>query len=134
MSARHWFLVMALLGPGTALSYTGNELLAQCRSPEIAQARFCLGFVAGYASGYNTGVMEGIYLSNPRTTLGELTPKLHALRPYCMPEEVTAGQMRDIVVKWLEENPKERHKEVWILIPMAVTSAYPCRQHSDMSQ
>ena len=43
----------------------------------------------------------------------------------CLPENVTVGQLQDIVTKYLRENPEKRAKQAASLVIAAVESAFP---------
>lgn len=45
---------------------------------------------------------------------------------FCTPDNVTNGQMEDIVVKYLKDHPDERHMLAAILVVKAMTKAFPC--------
>ena len=44
----------------------------------------------------------------------------------CIPSSATAGQLRDTVVKFLKDNPAERHKEASVIVYLSLAGAYPC--------
>jgi hypothetical protein len=74
-----------------ARAHTGNELLEECKS-KGALGLFCLGFVRGLA--------EGLTLWRSFAPESAIT---------CIPAGITTGQLKDVVVKWLADNPKDRH-------------------------
>ena len=45
---------------------------------------------------------------------------------YCLPSEVTMGQMMEVVVKYLKDNPGTRHEHSATLIRAAFHDAWPC--------
>ena len=45
---------------------------------------------------------------------------------YCAPSSITQGQVADIVVLWLEQNPSLRHYSVATVVIAAMSQAYPC--------
>jgi len=45
---------------------------------------------------------------------------------YCIPDGVTQGQAADIVVRYLEDNPSDRHFSAAYLVRAAFLKAYPC--------
>jgi hypothetical protein len=45
---------------------------------------------------------------------------------FCIPA-VVAGQARDVVVKYLQENPAHRHEAGATLVMEALHDAWPCR-------
>jgi Rap1a immunity proteins len=93
-----------------ARAHTGNELLEECKS-KGASGLFCLGFVRGLA--------EGLTLWRSFAPESAIT---------CIPEGVTTGQLKDIVVKWLADNPKDRHLGADALVARAFRVTWPCEQ------
>jgi hypothetical protein len=45
---------------------------------------------------------------------------------FCSPENVTAGQVSDMVKRYLDNNPSTRHKTAESLINLALKQAWPC--------
>jgi hypothetical protein len=93
-----------------ARARTGNELLKDCKS-KGASGLFCLGFVRGLA--------EGLTLWRSFAPESAIT---------CIPAEVTTGQLKDVVVKWLADNPKVRHLGADALVVRAFRVTWPCEQ------
>jgi hypothetical protein len=46
----------------------------------------------------------------------------------CLPVGVTLGQVEDVVVKYLKDNPAERNKPFAGLIGVAAATSWPCSQ------
>jgi hypothetical protein len=46
----------------------------------------------------------------------------------CMPEEVTTLQIYDMVGKYLEENPKERHRNALDIVSEVILEAFDCEE------
>ena len=82
---------------------TGNRLFEDCRASNY--------FNRGYCGGYVTGIVDTI----------------EALQARCVPEESTKGQLADVVIKYLEQNPERRHLEAGSLVPEALNRAFPCK-------
>ena len=89
---------------------TGNRLYEDCRSGNY--------FNRGYCGGYVTGIVDTLEALQSR---GILPPTA-----LCVPEEVTKGQLADVVLKYLEQNPERRHLEAGSLVPEALNRAFPC--------
>jgi hypothetical protein len=92
---------MAQDGPGLA---EGNGLYDTCSKTGGASEGICLGFIAGTVHGLEA---EAAY------------------NFFCLPR-VRYGQIRDVVVKFLADNPKDRHRDSAALITAALAIAYPC--------
>lgn len=107
------FVVVAVLCGTTSvhakeLRSDGNELLQYCtdESPTLVGLNHsgrCFGYLKGFVD----------------------TMSLFAL-PNCMPDEVTMGQVRRIVVKHLQDHPAELHYSMVSLVNLALNEAYPC--------
>jgi Rap1a immunity proteins len=100
-----------------AATETGNDLLKSCSTPSsdeyygFERAK-CLGYVLGAYDAFNTtSRVEGNIVI------------------LCPPEDLTKGQIRDIVVKYLEENPETRHESASDLVMLALSKAYPCKTY-----
>jgi len=99
-------LVLALAlfaGAAHADFKNGNKLLEDMNET----GSLSIGIVLGYV----TGVIDA--------TAGSL---------HCPPATSTAGQARDIVRKYLEENPAYRHLSASVLIEVALARHWPCEK------
>ena len=86
---------------------TGNKLLAICQFPAIYELSDCIAYVAGSAD----------------------QAKLHVQgqpQRFCMPEGVSLGQQRDIVLGYLKQHPEKRQQPSGALIWQAMAEAFPC--------
>jgi Ssp1 endopeptidase immunity protein Rap1a len=89
----------------------GNGLLQAC-TDEGPLADLNNAFCKGYLE----GAREGLALLQKDKNTG----------PYfCEPEEATLGQVRDIVVKYLRDNPEHRHEVSIVLVYRALQKAWP---------
>lgn len=88
---------------------TGNDLLDSCESKDFKEA-FCLGYITGVTD------LDGMD--------GSVFPER---RRSCVAENVSNGQVKDIVVKYLKDHPEERHLLAAILIVKAMAQAFPCK-------
>lgn len=97
-------LLAALLTstPVKAVFDTGNELHGYCSSAKGEEMSFCLGLITGYYEGFT------ISFSCKAT------------------EKVTRGQLRDVVLKFLNDNPQDRHRPAAILAARAYLLAFSC--------
>lgn len=104
--ARCWIAVAAWLMLTCwepCLARNGDELLAQCLSgPDNPKSFYCLGYVSG--------VVE-----TPSDII-------------CLPQQgIEGGQLRDVVVKYLEAHPEMRRLPAAMLVQVALASAFPCK-------
>lgn len=82
----------------------GNALFNACSNDGgYYKEGQCLGYVTGVFDSF-----EGVYV--------------------CAPEHVTAGQAKDIVVKYLTEHPEKRHEPAAFLVGSALNDVFPCKK------
>lgn len=84
---------------------SGNDLLGWCENESIA----CLTYIAG--------------VSDTHSVISGVSP---AAKGFCSPEKVELGQLRRIVMKWLQGHPKNVHEQAAGLVLGALTDAFPC--------
>jgi Rap1a immunity proteins len=85
----------------------GNSLLAYCQGDAPDRSE-CLGYIEGVADDWET------------------VRHVRGLSP-CTGPDVTAGQVKDVVVNWLIANPAHRHETAAGLVVFAITNAWHCR-------
>jgi len=104
-------LILGLSGPAVAQTpliafETGNDLLEKCRT----QNPMCLGYVSG--------VIDASQMYQSAGTN----------RLVCPPTGVTRTQVRDVVVRFLEEHPESRQRAAAVIALSAMGKAFPCVQ------
>jgi hypothetical protein len=99
--------------PARAGFKTGNDLLRECEAGEGRGSSMlmwgtCAGYVIGAADaiGFWTAVENG---------------------ESCIPASSQAGQLKDIVVKYLRDHPETRHFEAYALVYVALGQAFNCK-------
>ena len=99
--------------PASAGFKTGNDILTEC-SADRSQATYYQN--SAYCVAYVVGVVddEALY--------ADFTQK----RLYCLPAEVTSGQIKDVVVASLQRHPEKRHLSAASLVAAALIEAFPC--------
>lgn len=103
--------------PASAGFKTGNDLLAECQSDSSVETGSCLGYVAGVAD----------TLDDPTVYSTKLKTGVTAYRPRaCFRENVTVGQMRDIVVKWMQDHPQIRDMSANGQVEGALSEEFSC--------
>jgi hypothetical protein len=85
---------------------TGNDLYRICRGSTDEQWQ-CVGYLEAADDG-----LEAL-----RVSMG---------KPTCAREGVEVGQIRDVVLKYLEANPQDRDENAWLLVATAVGKAWGC--------
>lgn len=82
----------------------GNKLYEYCQSNEFG----CILYIQG--------VVDGQLAAISATTRDVA---------YCIPQGSTAGQVKDIVVKFLSDHPERRHLMGGVLVANALSNAWP---------
>lgn len=102
-------LLLSSLSKISAASNTGNDLAEMCISDRTVCKIFIIGMVRGIES----------------TSL--IYSKMNEEKPFfCIPPRVTNGQLAEIVIKYIKDNPKDLHKPASFLSTDAIETAYPC--------
>ncbi len=83
---------------------SGNSLLADMNGSEMKKM-FALGYVIGVTDTFSNATV-------------------------CPPENVTAGQVQDIIKKHLEDNPATRHYTADSIIRNKLEKVWPCQSRS----
>jgi Rap1a immunity proteins len=86
---------------------TGNDLLEHCSSHEPFELNFCTGYIEG--------VRDGLMFAAVR---------LKSEPFFSVPNEAKSEQVKDIVVKYLRDNPETRHKPAGMLTFLALEKAF----------
>ncbi|XUU59727.1 Rap1a/Tai family immunity protein [Erythrobacter sp. HA6-11] len=107
-------LLAVLPYQANASFHDGNALYDDCSAKEggptyYQKNAFCTAYIVGVVDTIN--YYQG-------------ADEIHNF--VCIPPNVRAGQLRDVVVKFLRENPAERHKGAEALVFIAVAFAFPC--------
>ncbi len=95
-----------LTGVASADALTGIELQTACN----VQAPDCIAFVMGMTQGVRYG-------------------QAYSQQGYkiCVPDDATAGQLEQVVQKYLREHPEKLHESAGSLSAEAIYAAFPCR-------
>jgi predicted component of type VI protein secretion system len=108
-------LLTAALIPATSFAgfENGNGLLAECTAREADNLYYqknarCMAYISAISDAHDTFV-----------GWGNMEPK------FCLPEGVTRGQLKKIVVKDLNENPADLHLTAGSLVSSALYGAFP---------
>ncbi|GAA0766027.1 Rap1a/Tai family immunity protein [Brevundimonas olei] len=100
---------------------SGNRLYEWCtadRADELYWVKEgqCTAFILG-----TIDAMEAH--ESVRLAMGE-----QPLGAACLPARATAGQLRDVVVQHIRNDPKDRHENAAGSVLLALILAYPCDQ------
>ncbi|WP_413465085.1 Rap1a/Tai family immunity protein [Novosphingobium profundi] len=88
---------------------TGNNLFGLCTSSDNAARSYC--------NGYIRGASEFIVM---QATIRHRDPEY-----FCVRDTVTNDQMRDIVIKYVRENPEQRDTFAFYLVQLAIYDEFP---------
>lgn len=89
---------------------SGNRLYEDCASTNYFNRGYCGGYIVGIVDTLEAMQASGML---PKSAL-------------CIPEGATKGQLTDIVRKYLEEHPGQRHRDSGSLVPEALNDAFSC--------
>lgn len=99
-------MMMLFASPARAIFYDGNDMHELCNNGGVSGSDFCMAYSAAVSD-----VLED-YPINGWTA--------------CVPRTVRLSQIRDIVARWLANNPQERHYTANSLMARALAEAFPC--------
>lgn len=85
---------------------TGNEIMSMCEQNETEAQVYCAAYINGIADGLST----------------------HPNKVFCVPDNVTWQQIRDITLKFISDNAPFRHFHTALLVNTALSEAFPCSQ------
>lgn len=101
---------LTLIGFG-AHAETGNEFATWCKAQQGGFERgMCLGYLDGVIDTHTSFIIAGS----------------GALGFICIPDKVTKGQARDVVLKYMRDNPEQTHLSASTLVIAALREAFPC--------
>lgn len=114
-------LVGALIAystPAFAAVITGNDLLSECNADRSSSEyemniAHCVGYIMGSID------------------QGQLDEHFSQKRLYCMPRQVTAGQLKDVLVAWMRRHPEKLHFGGAALVTLSMVGAFPCSSHDN---
>lgn len=103
-------LMISTPSPSLADDYTGNQILRDCNQGNDWPSGSCFGRIIGSVDGFR------VKAALDKTGL-----------PFCIPEGVTNGQVVDIVVRWVRDQPAKRHYNYEVITGLALKEAFPCK-------
>lgn len=108
-----------IVPPGTTAGleiFTGNALLTHCHASNTFDQDFCVGYIIGVAD----------LVGNQQTYDDSRGNPMWRLRTVCFPNEITVGQIQDVVIKYLIENREKRAEPAAQLVVAALIKAWGC--------
>jgi hypothetical protein len=113
----------------SAQTVSGNTLYNACETigegSEI-QRGFCIGFIGGVFEGVKFGAGAVMFQAMPESNLAEVDQSSNMMLGFCVPENVERGQILDVTINYLAENPQSRHESARSLTLQALQDAFPC--------
>ena len=98
---------------------SGSELLSKCK---VQTASFDMGYCAGFIS----AVLDTLNMWEASDVYEKRTHDKDVR--FCLPAEVTNGQIILVFVKYMEDHPEQLHKPANLLLVEALRKAFPCKQ------
>jgi hypothetical protein len=89
---------------------SGDTLFERCTRGDETGDDFCIGYVAG-----SVDMLISLQRQGPP-----------GAKQACMPQGVTLGQVRDVVIKYLSDEPQFRKLDAAALVITALEQAFPC--------
>ena len=89
--------------------FDGKELMARCGSQRLDEVNTCVGYLAGIAD------------SDRAAPAWRSTKSL-----FCIPQGVTTGQLRKVLLDYVEQHPEQMEFNAAILVGNAFIEAFPC--------
>jgi hypothetical protein len=124
--------LIALLGSYTAplaadaQTISGNSLYDTCTSENNVFAGFCIGYIIGLIEGKVLGGLLFTNAAGVELKAQDFNKVGNQLFQHCIPQDATNEQLRDVVVKYLRENPAARHESARFLASESFRGAFPC--------
>jgi hypothetical protein len=103
-----------LASSGARAGQSGAEFLALCDQADAWSDGYCAGYVAGAGE-----MLDGLLLDD------EVRAAFDG-RIFCLPKDVTKGEVRDRVVGFLREHPDVAGSEMTSITWAVLIEAYPC--------
>jgi|JI10StandDraft_1071094.scaffolds.fasta_scaffold170890_2 hypothetical protein len=118
------FVIILLFSPKLGLAAkdtsTGNGLLSLCTNK--ADYGDCLSFVDGLTRG---ALLIQSHYANKSVPLENETSSPAFI---CGPDNSTLGQVTDVIIKFLQDHPSDRHLDAVPLSLRALREAWPCKK------
>lgn len=93
----------------TGEGITGNQFIKLCNESPRYDEGECFAYILGTYHGFT--IAESLHDVEPLT---------------CVPSTVTVDQLSEVVIKYLRNNPQNRHLPARGLVMIAIRNAFPC--------
>jgi hypothetical protein len=94
--------------------FSGNQVYDTCTGGNPATDTACMSYIAG--------VMDEL------VTFDEVMSKSIDPTMACVPTGVTVEQIKDLVVKFMRDNPKVRNNRASSIVSEVILTNYPCKK------
>lgn len=111
--------------PITAEPFDGNFVLSMCESSDEMRLGICAGYFSGLVDGAAYGAMASA-MTLGIENLAEVNNAIEVFIGYCVPPSATNGQIVDVNIAYLQDNPAMRHEAARGLFNLAMRDAFPC--------
>ncbi|WP_458790894.1 Rap1a/Tai family immunity protein [Yoonia sp. MH D7] len=112
--------------PAKAQTISGNDLHEACTSDDQAMAAFCVGYLIGQIEGQFLGGLLFSQSAEDDIDTESFNSLANIAFQHCIPPDVLNSQLRDVVVRYLQDNPATRHETARFLVLEAYRDAFTC--------
>lgn len=123
-----WALAWAA-SPAFCQTITGNDVLSACEAKDAGvQEGFCIGYIVGLWEGINWGTFVAFRSVGgfEKGGAAEANQFASMLLGACVPAEGENSQIKDVLIRYLRDNPTTRHESARSLMEQAMAQAFPC--------
>ena len=138
MSPTRRFACAAILASwcAGASAMTGNELLVSCEETSAVSQMECLTYIQGATEGmleqWRSVVVPAFQVGIRKPPYG-VRDEFIIRPPFCTADAVTLGQTKNVVLKYMRDNPAETHQRAAKLVLAAMIRSFPCRSRSSQT-
>jgi hypothetical protein len=103
---------------------TGNDLYRDCSVPPENSIYYqsnaaCISYIVA--------VNDSFVIASTVASIIREEPESEQINMLCVPTGVEAGQLRDVVVAYIRNDPANRHGSAALQVYLALITAFPCR-------
>ena len=99
---------------------TGNKWLSKCGTTND-------GFNGGVCLGYLHGIRDVNDVVNQMGFYSKIDDVYSPFPMFCLPLEVQLGQLKKIVIKWLNQHPEKLHERLDLQYIYIMREIFPCK-------
>jgi hypothetical protein len=94
---------------------SGNAFLSACA--DLSESSRTSGYEQGVCLGFVKGIEAGVSMAYDYE---------NRTAPFCVPDEVTNGQMLRVLTKFITDHPEKAHYQTRVLELEALMKTFPC--------